>query len=279
MNLLEKILKCTNDEEVNKLIFKSITEMDKNSTKIGQLVFLDNGNFNSLFKGFIPLHTRIKYNNRAMETYGMETTDYFYEFARFIRKYNIHTKAEIIYNLAIFINNYFGYPKNNDIRSIFLQSLVWKKDRSDEENFDALDNLKIGDLKGVGVAMCTERAALAQQILSLFGFEVYYCLGCIDNDNHQETHCFNIVKRKNDHALLDYSMPVTAYSNNRISNYYPFIGKITTEEFIDFVKNDTLKTFLDYDIFNNYQQIVNGNTRTYVIGKLEIEKMDKAIKI
>ena len=39
MNLLEKILKCTNDEEVNKLIFKSITEMDKNSTKIEQLVF------------------------------------------------------------------------------------------------------------------------------------------------------------------------------------------------------------------------------------------------
>lgn len=61
----------------------------------------------------------------------------------------------------------------------------------DEEYFEALENNKIGDLKGKGVAQCTERGAIAQQILSLFGTESYYCMVCVDLGSKQEGHCFN----------------------------------------------------------------------------------------
>ena len=44
------------------------------------------------------------------------------------------------------------------------------------EYFDVLDNNKIGDLKSKGAAECTERSAVAQQILSIFGIESYYCM-------------------------------------------------------------------------------------------------------
>ena len=47
------------------------------------------------------------------------------------------------------------------------QSFLVKTTKTDSEYFDALENNKIGDLKGMGAALCTERSALAQQILSL----------------------------------------------------------------------------------------------------------------
>ena len=45
-------------------------------------------------------------------------------------------------------------------------------------------------IKHKGAAQCTERSALAQQILSLFGTESYYCMGCVDLGDRQEGHCF-----------------------------------------------------------------------------------------
>ncbi len=55
-------------------------------------------------------------------------------------------------------------------------------------------------------------------------------MGCVDLGNRQEAHIFNIVKRKNDYALLDYSIPARHYDeNNNLIAYYPFVGALTNE--------------------------------------------------
>ena len=74
--------------------------------------------------------------------------------------------------------------------------------------------IPLHDLKGTGAAQCTERGALVQQVLSIFGTESYYCMECVDLGDRQEGHCFNIVKRKNDYALLDYSVPIVSYKED-----------------------------------------------------------------
>ena len=270
MNLLKEILSCKDETSVNKIISKQILEINKNSGNIDQLGFLNYGQFISTFKGFIPLHTRIKYDSGAIETYGMETTDFFYEFAMFVRKYNISNIFSLIQNLELFINYYFDYPKDID-RTIYFRRLVLKGNMTDNEFFDALDNLKIEDLKKSGAALCTERAALAQQILSLFGIETYYCFGCIEVNNREIPHCFNIVKRKKDYALLDYSMPVTKFNEkNSAVGYFPFIGIISDEEFEDFIKNGKIKTFNDYHYTKDQEKVLNTETRSYVIGSFEM---------
>ena len=130
-------------------------------------------------------------------------------------------------------------------------------------------------LKGKGAAKCTERGALAQQILSIFGTESYYCMGCVDLGNLQEGHCFNIVKRKNDYALLDYSLPITSYNpDGSIKAYYPFVGILTNDEFTDFINNGTIKTFDDYYIKGQNKEIMNEQ-RMYVVGTYEINKESK----
>ena len=277
MELFQKILDCK-EEEVDPIIEKAINEANTNAEKIERLGFLDYGKSYSVFKGFIPLKTRIKYANINMEDYGMETTDFIYEFAHFIRNYNISSKTSLIYNLEYFVNSYFGFPDKIDRGQIF-NEIAWQTTTTDEDYFKALENNKLGDLKGKGAAQCTERGALAQQILSIFGFETYYCMGCLDLGDKQEGHCFNIVKRKNDYALLDYSIPITSYNEDgSLRAYYPFVGIITNEEFLDFINNGIVKSIDNYYMKGKQQEKV-GTQRMYIVGKYEIDKENKNGKV
>lgn len=270
MDLLQRILEC-NEEDIDTIIQQAIEEADFNSNKVEKLGILDYGKSNHLFKGFIPLNTRIKYSNFSIEDYGMQTTDYMYEFAHFIKKYNINTKGALIHNLEYYINSYFGMPGNGDREQIFNEH-AWNTTTTDEEYFAALENNKLGDLKHKGAAQCTERSALAQQILSLFGTESYYCMGGVDLGNHQEGHCFNIVKRQNDYAVLDYSCPVTAYSKEgAVKAYYPFVGTLSNDEFLEFTNNGTIKNFENYEFVEGKRTTTTGE-RLYVVGTFEIDK-------
>ena len=270
MDLFQKILECK-EEDVDSIIETAINEANANAEKVEKLGFLDYGKSCSVFKGFIPLNTRIKYANLNIEDYGMESTDFIYEFAHFIKMYNINNRASLIHNLEYFVNSYFGFPGKIDRETIF-NDIAWKTTTTDEEYFKALENNKLGDLKGKGAAQCTERGALVQQVLSIFGTESYYCMGCVDLGDRQEGHCFNIVKRKNDYALLDYSVPIVSYKEDgSVRTYYPFVGTLTNEEFLDFVNNGVIKSFDDY-YMNGRQYEKAGTKRMYVVGKYEIEK-------
>ena len=272
MNLLERILNCNSDEEADLIITEEIKKANENGKNVDTLGFLDYGKSYNLFEGFIPFDTRIKYASRNMETYSMSTTDFFYDFAHFIRKYNINNKGSMIYNLEYFVNKYFGFPGKVSRETIF-NDIAWQTTTSDEEYFAALDNNKIGDLKGKGAAECTERSALVQQILSLFGTESYYCMGCVDLGDRQEAHCFNIVRRKNDYALLDYSIPVGAYNHDgSFRGYYPFIGTLTDDEFESFISNGDIKSFKNYEYVNGNQMSPLDSQRLYVVGSFEIQK-------
>ena len=273
MDTFQKILECKEDD-VDSIIETAINESNINAEQVERLGFLAYGKLYSVFKGFIPLKTRIKYANLNMEDYGMESTDFIYEFAHFIKKYNINNKASLIYNLEYFVNSYFGFPGKIDRETIF-NDIAWKTTTTDEEYFEALENNKLGDLKGTGAAQCTERSALVQQILSIFGIESYYCMGCVDLENKQEVHCFNIVKRNNDYALLDYSIPIASYKNDgSVKAYYPFVGILTNEEFSDFVNNGIVKSFDNYYMIGK-QHKNTGTKRMYVIGKYEIDRENK----
>lgn len=275
MTLLEKILNCS-DDEVDRVISEELANASENSIKIQQLGFIGNGKANCVFKGFIPLNTRIKYESMALETYGMETTDFFYEFAHFIKKHNISSTGSLLFNIEYFINKYFGYSSENS-RSVIFNDIAFQSTTTDEEYFQALQNNKIGDLKGKGAAQCTEKAAIAQQLLSLFGFESYYCMGCVDLNNRQEAHSFNIVKKGNGYAIVDYSLPVTLFNQDgSVKAFYPFVGEMTNEEFNEFVNSGVLKLFDSYEYHNNNQKVLINDQRKYVLGQFEIQNEKSA---
>ena len=272
MNLVEQLKECANEQEAHDLITKAIEQANKNSTKVDNLGFSIGSTMleNRAFKGFIPLDTRIKYFSLGLETYSMQTTDFLYEYADMIKNLNVdpHNNWGLVVYLQSFINEYFGGVRLADRNAIFMQKA--EQTETDEEFFEALKSNKLGDLKGKGAAECTERSALAQQVLSLFGLESYYCVGCVAFGDKQAAHCFNIVKRKNDYALLDYSMPVPAYNKNgELTRYYPFVGLMTNEEFEDFCKNGTVKSFQNHEYRKGVMTPLDGE-RKYVVGKFQI---------
>ncbi len=80
------------------------------------------------------------------------------------------------------------------------------------------------------------------------------------------------MKRKNDYALLDYSIPVASYNQDgSVRAYYPFVGEMTNDEFESFITNGDLKTFENYEYNGNQKSTLNSQ-RVYVIGSFEIQK-------
>ena len=273
--MIERIMNST-DENVDEIIKTIINELNNNANKVERLGFLNSISSNPVYKGFIPLDTRIKYSNFGVEDYSMKTTDFIYEFIKNIKKYNLTNKGQIIHFLEYYINSYFGLPGGISRESLF-NDIVWNSTTTDDEYFAALEKNEIGMLKNKRAAQCTERSAVAQQILSVLGFETFYCMGCVDlGNNHQEPHCFNIIKRKNDYALVDYSCPITEYNeDNSVRAYYPFIATLSNDEFTDFLNNGVIKSFSNYryEIKNGKSvRIDDDSSRSYVVGQYEIKK-------
>ena len=267
MDILNEILKC-NDEELEEIIENAIYELDKRATKVEKLGFLNAFNRITSFKGFIPFNTRIKYSNLGIEDYNMNTTDFFYEFAKMVKKKKINNKFGIVQAIEPFIIKYFGYPTHQISREDIFQDKAWNSTTTDEEFFEALEKNTLGDLKGLGAAECTEMSALAEQLLSLFGIESYYLIGRVNHNGIEEDHAFNAVKRKKDYALLDYSIPCPMYNDKEeIIGYFPFIGIMSNEEFENFINNNEFKEFKEFKEFYyaNNQLVKIYDTRSYCV--------------
>lgn len=270
MGLLQRILDC-NEEEIDTIMQQAIEEANSNSDKVEELGFVWIVKLSNAFKGFIPLNTRIKFRNDLPVDYNMQTTDFMYEFAHSIKQNNINSTSSLIKNIEEFIDLYFGMPGDEDIRDTILEERA-NNTTTDEEYWTALENSELGYFKNKEAAMCTERSALAQQILSLFGIESYYCMGCVDLGHKQEPHCFNIVKRVKDYAVLDYSCIVPEYNKDgTLEGYCPFVGLLSNEEFKEFINNGTIKSFSNYEYIDD-KKVTTMGKRSYVVGVHEIDK-------
>lgn len=277
MDLLSAINNCS-DEELNSIIETALRESIENSDKNKRLGFADGSLATSkiiVHKGFISPDSRIKYNNRTVNNYSMTTDDYFYEFAKFVKNSHVNNKGTLVKVVENFINSYFGVSSGEDKRDDYFDQIAFQTTKTDDEYFEKLDNLEIGDLKGKNIAMCTERAAIAQNLLSLFGFEVYYCIGCVDNASKEEAHCFNIARAKNTFMLLDYSLPVTIFDNGKAIDYAPFQGSINIDELENILVNGVNKSFDSYEYIKTSEgikKVLTREVRTYNVGNITFEQ-------
>jgi len=276
MDLLERINNCT-EEELTSIIDIALQNAINNADKKERLGFADGGLATTKIpshKGFISPESRIKYSNFSMNMYSMKTTDYIYDFAKYVKKNNINNRGTLVKYVENFINGYFGISNGTDMRDTYFDQIAFQTTTTDDEYFEKLENLEIGDLKGKNVAMCTERAALAQNLLSLFGFDVYYCMGCVSNNGKEESHCFNIARAKDTFMLLDYSIPVPVFENGRAIDYAPFQGSIGLDELEDVLVNGFNKDFPSYEFIKTPQgikKVATGESRTYNVGNMTLE--------
>lgn len=274
MDLLTQIITCK-DEELKEIIDNALIKAIEESIPKEKLGFIDATTAVTMHKGFIHPETRIQYTKGSIYNYSMKTKDFYYEFAKYIKNKQTRNIGNLIKNIETFINYYFGVNKTEeDNRDDYLFTITLGMTETDEEAFKLIDELEIGSLKGKRVAMCTEKASLAQNLISLFGIETYWCMGNLNNNGKEEAHCFNIVRAKNNYMLLDYSVPCPVLIEGKLRDWAPFQGEIPLSE-LEEVLNGKIKEYKDYTYLlknNQLSKIQNYTIRTYKVDNFSQNK-------
>ena len=101
-----------------------------------------------------------------------------------------------------------------------------KRDNYYKDDDVKTEDNKISDLKGAGVAMCVERAALAQNLLQCLGIKSFYKASAIINNDKPDMHSFNLIENDGKYYIFDTSIPNLI--NKQIN---PLIAEIDKETF------------------------------------------------
>lgn len=151
-------------------------------------------------RGYIGSNTKVQFEAGLVtmgSSYKLKNTEYLYEAVDFLqnRKDSISNGIQFFHNIEGFLNSYFGLPDAAVDRMDVIERKVdlLNPDIDDDEYFRRLNNIDISIFKHEYAAQCSERSAMAQNIMSLFGYETYYTNGTVSIDGKPGYHAYNIV--------------------------------------------------------------------------------------
>ena len=282
MDILQRLSNCSYEEIED--IVKQEVKKQNNASQDVKLGVIGGSLMRRPHRGFISKKSTIKFESGGLgiDSYNMDTEDYLVDFAKLAFNCKLDSKGAIMQYIAFFVNQYFGELDSlEDKRSDFLTSRC----RLDDDGFpldEDKENISIEDLKGVKLAQCTEKAAITQNILSLFGFDTYYCCGAIKTADTQDFHAFNVVAGKTRegevvYRIVDTSMQVPILNANGVERYRkPYVATIPNEDFQDFIDGKKALSFDDYTIIDNKSQ--KNGTRYYGINMVPEQIYDYTSK-
>ena len=275
MNSLLNRLKNGTEEQLDSYITEALALANMTNDTTHILGFENSVNL-CFHQGFIPFDTKISFSTVSDKTYSMKTTDIYYEFSKYIVEKGITKEDEFIKELYKYITKYFGALSSlADRRDEYLEDLAFQTSSTDQEYHENLEKLEIGCFRGKGIALSPERTAIAQNILTIFGFETYFCSGTLDFDGDRKNHCFNIVCINDSYTIVDFTIPCHVVENELTNDYIPFQCKLEENELEEILTRCTPKSSKDYIINRlkgTYTKIPSPSCRTYVVGGPKIKR-------
>lgn len=237
-------------------------------TKEQKLGITDDNKILSVYKGYISSNSPIKSSKSATAFY-LDNINIYYDF---IKQYKEHINEEDLLKMFQDLQNYFtdtfglmgSQKKRNEVYCEYSSELQNKL-------FD-VEGLSVHKLTEKGAAMCLERSAILQNILSLLGLNSYFIYGklekfCVDKIT-SELHSYNIVKITNDDYLIyDISNPLSLEHNNNCY-YFPAINVIGEGQLRDLIDgcNYVFDNKQVENLFDCQATVLNEIKRIYTIG-------------
>lgn len=310
MNFYNNIKDMT-DEEIEKYLSYEIYNLENISKKnnrygfIGYNLHFNPGEINILDKDGEPFLEEVKFHtgyvHKGMKVvfgcttysngmafnggmyYVVDDEEYVYEFCKLIKEADVRSEEELFEFILVFLNNYLGENGSRTREEMF--QLIMKPDCT---YYDSIREHKLSDFKGKGNALCTEYAIMANNILTVFGFDSTIVLGELKiGDNEVQDHAFNIVSytdseynRKD--ILLDFSVSTSVYSFN-----YNKIGEVPYIIDLDDLDDNFFERFYykeEHLCFNDYYYVsegdmllplrVNNKIRDYYVSSCKIPVKD-----
>ena len=272
MDIIKLIQKAKSDKALNiiaKLAIKKANRFSKDNN--GPTTFIGTGadiNFTTRFdgqnysiydhfQGYIPKGMKIVYGtffdfiNKTYANLGcyyyLDDESYIVDFFRFLRNQDINDDYDIFIAIGNFLNDYF----NNGCDAITRKELHSLFLNIDGSLFPPIKEHSITDFYGNGSALCSEYSALAQNILSVLGYNVIYMLN--------KTHAYNVVvfESQNEYRalIIDFLVGVRVFDHNfKCTKVYPFIQEIPNlsyemlDEFINFGRKIILQDYFLQEI-------------------------------
>jgi hypothetical protein len=219
---------------------------------------------NSVYEGYINSNSPIKASKNS-ESFYLDNINIYYDF---ILKYKDHIKEETILKMFADIQEYFtdnfgliGSQQSRDM--VYASSLGLENE----------DHLSVQSLVKKGGAMCLERSAILQNLLSLLGFKIYFIYGSLekikDDEMSYELHAYNVIKiTSKDYLIYDITNPISLELNTG-KCYFPAINVISLEKFNNLMSGDNYVFDNDQieNLFNNKANVLNEISRIYKINE------------
>ena len=246
-----------NNKEIKKYLIDRVVELE-NKTKIEKLGFNEQ-EIVSIYNGYISSKSPIKYSKSA-EPFYLDKIDIYYNF---IKKYRKDINETDILKMLQDLQNYF-------IDSFGLVGNQEKRDKVTHEYTNKL--LSVSSLTKSGAAMCLERSAILQNILTILGLNCYLIYGKLirikGNEETEELHSYNLIHIKDDDYLIyDITNPLSIETQNE-KKYFPAINVISSMELKSIINGE------EYNFNNNQVErlfnfsatVLNEIKRIYTIG-------------
>lgn len=237
-------------------------------TEVKNLGIQENEEIVSVYNGYISSNSPIK-SSKSAEAFYLDNINIYYDF---IVKYKNHINEEDLLKMFQDLQNYFtdsfgligSQKKRNEV---YCEHSIELREKITDKNL-----LSVHKLTEKGAAMCLERSAILQNILSLLGLNSYFIYGRLEKIRESETtselHSYNIVKiTKEDYLIYDISNPLSLEYNGE-KYYFPAINVISEENLNNLISGESY-------IFDNKQvenlfdckaTVLNEIKRIYTIG-------------
>ena len=244
--------------------------------------------FKCFYGGYVPKGMKLVYGvssdrNGMLANDGMyyiiDSDSYIYEFCKYVRDMEVNSEGDLFECILWFLKKYFGFFKERERDEMFQMIL-----KNDKLFYDPINEHKLSDFKHKGNAMCTEYAIMANNILSVFGFDSYVMMGQAKDNDGMEGHAFNFVSYTNEkyeriNVLIDFSKGVNIYDMkfNKIgtSPYILELDELNNEFIDDFIYNERHLVAKDYCVMimgNDLVELSLTGTREYFVKTEFVEK-------
>lgn len=141
----------------------------------------------------------------------------------------------------------------------------------DHSSIDS-EALPLAELKGQSIAMCTEKAATAQNLLTMLGYDSELCLsqGCELTEGIKEMHAFNVLSSDRGRFIFEPTNPIfVSDSDGNVVNFLPATYKFTEEQYRDLMTGGEVSVqHTDYRVVDGKYESQEVEVRKYAgLGK------------
>ena len=193
-------------------------------------------------KGFIDNDTKI---SNVDSDWMINDNNYAYYFFDGLRKCEIKSISDALNRVYPFTMFYFGEYTNPEIREQIIRSTPPGK------------RVDISTLARKNTAICTEREAIVQNLVTLLGVESYFVVGNIYDKEDQGPHAYNILRVNDKFYLYDASKDIQVEIGGHIK-YQPYIKAINIEQVQTLFNAGQINTGdRTYDSFDKYNIQIN----------------------